>query len=243
MNIIKRLMEQRIQAKRRVIPVSRLNGICALPVELWIMVIEHVVHEQLGDPRFPCYDLDKILRSRLVCHVFDREIQYCLDQNITQPRIPRLLMMRTFGLLARQETLTTFHTRLLASAIYNSSRSPRHSSWHKRSQMTHRIWNCMRIASILDSPCGKLGTDELMRRLCNAASASIWCREYMYLPELFAASFESYHDGDPYVEVALLVACGYSSQDVLDGMLKLAKRGKLKYYRVVTIWGGVCGTI
>jgi hypothetical protein len=47
---------------------SHLPGISALPIELWSLIIEYVVVEQLGgDTRLQCLELPTILKIRLVC--------------------------------------------------------------------------------------------------------------------------------------------------------------------------------
>jgi hypothetical protein len=75
MNVVGKLKEQHRRAKRQheslkklsVIPDSRIKGIGGLPIELWSVVIEFMVTDQLGDPRLPCWELPNILESRLVC--------------------------------------------------------------------------------------------------------------------------------------------------------------------------------
>jgi len=168
---------------------------------------------------------------------FDKEIEHSLRKHIMHLQIPRLAMMRAArDNLPGQKGATSLHTRLLASAIYNSSRNPSRSrlsqkkSRHEMPQMSHRIRNCVRIASTIDSP-SEWSTQDLMRRLSTAASTSLWCLEYMYTPVYYTVAFGSHREGDACLEVALLVACGYSTQDVLDSMLRLARLGKLKHYR------------
>jgi hypothetical protein len=48
-------------------PESLLSGIDALPIELWSLIIEYVVVQQLGDTRLQCFDLPDILDQRFVC--------------------------------------------------------------------------------------------------------------------------------------------------------------------------------
>jgi hypothetical protein len=75
MNVIGKLKEQHRRARREneslkklsVIPDSRIKGIGGLPIELWSLVIEFMVTDQLGDPRLPCWELPGVLDSRLVC--------------------------------------------------------------------------------------------------------------------------------------------------------------------------------
>lgn len=75
MNVIGKLKEQHRRAKKEhenlkklaVIPDSRINGIGGLPIELWSLVIEFMVTEELGDPRLQCWELPSVLESRLVC--------------------------------------------------------------------------------------------------------------------------------------------------------------------------------
>jgi hypothetical protein len=75
MNVIGKLKEQHRRVKREneslkklsVIPDSRIKGISGLPIELWSLVIEFMVTDQLGDSRLPCWELPCVLDSRLVC--------------------------------------------------------------------------------------------------------------------------------------------------------------------------------
>jgi hypothetical protein len=55
-------------------PESLLSGIDALPIELWSLIIEYVVVQQLGDTRLQCFDLPDILDQRFVC----RELHPCV---------------------------------------------------------------------------------------------------------------------------------------------------------------------
>jgi hypothetical protein len=75
MNIIAKLKKRQRHAKRRAEAraslsapqTSRLDGISTLPVELWGMILDYVVVDDLGDSRRQCKDLYDILKRRLVC--------------------------------------------------------------------------------------------------------------------------------------------------------------------------------
>jgi hypothetical protein len=71
MNVIARLTGHRRQAKKRAAsPESRTHGINALPIELWSLVIEYMVLDQLGDAHLQCRELPIILKNRHVCRQF-----------------------------------------------------------------------------------------------------------------------------------------------------------------------------
>jgi hypothetical protein len=71
MNIFARLKAQRRRANQiSTVPGSRINGMNALPRELWCLIIEYMVLEQLGDVRLQYQDLRVILKSRHVCRQF-----------------------------------------------------------------------------------------------------------------------------------------------------------------------------
>jgi hypothetical protein len=53
--------------KLRNIPESRLNGIHALPVELWSQIIKHVLDLCFQPRRRQCRDVFRVLRLRFVC--------------------------------------------------------------------------------------------------------------------------------------------------------------------------------
>jgi hypothetical protein len=68
MNVIGRFKEKRREASRLSdVPKSSILGFSALPVELWSLVIEHVVLQHLEEKRLQCRELPDILKSRLVC--------------------------------------------------------------------------------------------------------------------------------------------------------------------------------
>jgi hypothetical protein len=98
----------------------------------------------------------------------------------------------------------------------------------------------MRIASSITP---RLDAKGLMRRLCTAASTSLWCLKYMYIEMEYFPAFNTYREGEAYIEVALLVACGYATDDVLTAMLRLAKMNRLRNYtpdwshEPVVTWG------
>lgn len=47
-----------------------MDAIKSLPAELWTGVIEALVRDELGDPRFQCPDMPQLLRYRLVCREY-----------------------------------------------------------------------------------------------------------------------------------------------------------------------------
>jgi hypothetical protein len=75
MNVVGKLKQRHRQVKKEieaqkklsVIPESPIKGIGGLPIELWSLVIEHMVVEQLGDSHLQCWEMFRILQSRLVC--------------------------------------------------------------------------------------------------------------------------------------------------------------------------------
>lgn len=80
---------------------------------------------------------------------------------------------------------------------------------------------------------------QLLQHFTVAAARSTWCQEYMYMPSYYSSAFNAYREGEVYLEVALLVACcRFSTQDVLQMMVRLAKRGMLLGYRKG--WTGLC---
>ncbi|CAG5156438.1 uncharacterized protein ALTATR162_LOCUS4236 [Alternaria atra] len=95
MNIIRTVKNAQRQAginrelrkKLKKIPESRLNGIHALPVELWSQILEHVLDPYLQHET-RCHSLLRILELRSVCHAFDEEIQRVLHQRLTLRQMP-----------------------------------------------------------------------------------------------------------------------------------------------------------
>ena len=51
------------------IPESRLDGIHALPVELWSQIIKHVLDLCFQPRRRQCRDIFRVLRLRFVCRM------------------------------------------------------------------------------------------------------------------------------------------------------------------------------
>jgi len=74
MHLMRRLKRRQKQAairdKPSPIPDSSLDAIKSLPAELWTGVIEALVRDELGDPRFQCPDMPQLLRYRLVCREY-----------------------------------------------------------------------------------------------------------------------------------------------------------------------------
>ena len=54
----------------RQIPQSCLNGVEALPVELWSEIIHYLVDPYLQHKERQCYDVRKVLEVRLVCREY-----------------------------------------------------------------------------------------------------------------------------------------------------------------------------
>jgi hypothetical protein len=75
MNIIRKVenarqlakLTQEMEEKLSRIPKSHLNGIEALPLELWSQIIEHVLDPYLQRMKRQCWDLPMVLELRLVC--------------------------------------------------------------------------------------------------------------------------------------------------------------------------------
>jgi hypothetical protein len=140
-----------------------------------------------------------------------------------------------------QDNWPTLHTSIFASAICNSasaSSSKRRPSRRETPRIADRIQNCTTIAMHLGLPSnspGKLpafsiSPRELMQRLCTAASTSIYCQEYIYMPSYYEQLFQTHAEGDACLEAALLVACGYEFAEVVKAMIKLVEMGELKPY-------------
>jgi hypothetical protein len=139
----------------------------------------------------------------------------------------------------RQQNGSTLHTSLLASAMCNSASAVSSQSRRNRlkmPRMAERIRNCTTIAAHLSLPKDshfvdpKIKPRDLMQHLCTAASTSILCQEYMFIPWYYAQDFRTYAEGDACLEVALLVVCGYSTGAVLHTMVRLVREGKLAPY-------------
>ncbi|KAH5879130.1 hypothetical protein HBI91_029210 [Parastagonospora nodorum] len=221
--------ESEDQKKLEAIPISRINGIGALPVELWSIILEHVVTSQLSPSSVQCWTMSDMLDQRLVCHVFSKEIPHSLHQHILLPQLPRLLIMRTL----LHSPQSTHPPSLLASAIYNSTRTlPKYHQHftHATPRIARRIRNCSIIASHISHPPF---TPSLLQRLSTAASTSIYVQEYIFMPSYYEQLFASTAEGDACLEVALLSVCGYEMEDVIKTMVRLVGKGDLEKY----VWG------
>jgi hypothetical protein len=167
-----------------------------------------------------------------------------LHKHIVLPQLPHIAFIRALIIhWPSQYDVHTLCTSLLASAIHNSASSP-----HRRTRIQHgatrrqsirivdRIRNCVIIAASIDLPSQAPFTDpsvrprDLMQRLCTAASTSSYCQEYIYLPMEYMEGFSRNAEGDAYLELALLVSCGYTVEPVLRRMVSLHKTGKLRPY-------------
>jgi hypothetical protein len=58
------------RAKASPIPTAQIAGISTLPTELWGLILEYVVVDELKDSRRQSGDLPIVLRHRLVCREF-----------------------------------------------------------------------------------------------------------------------------------------------------------------------------
>jgi hypothetical protein len=156
------------------------------------------------------------------------------------PQIPRMALMHALlHPMAQQQKGPTLYLTLLASALCNSasaaSSKPRRSR-RRIPRMAERIRNCTTIAAHLNLPRDAPFADpnskprDLMQHLCTAASTSILCQEYTFMPEYYAQGFKTYAQGDACLEVALLVVCGYSTDAILHTMVGLVMNGKLAPY-------------
>jgi hypothetical protein len=164
-----------------------------------------------------------------------------LHQHISLPQVPRLALMRTLVRSPDEDNVTTPHMCLLASALCNSagasSARPRRVKYG-RSRMPDRIRNCTTIASHISLPDNSSFADpktrprDFIRHLCTAVLTSIYCREYMFTPSQYSRSFRTFAEGDAYLEVALLAACGYTAEEVLHTMTRLVKERVLPLYRM-----------
>ncbi|KAH7398954.1 hypothetical protein DE146DRAFT_512890 [Phaeosphaeria sp. MPI-PUGE-AT-0046c] len=258
MNIIRRFKERQKQARQidevqtslSLIPTSLLAGIMSLPVEIWGVIIDCVVSEHLGDKRWQCWDLSNILQYRLVCQVFNKEVLRSLHQHIVLPQVPHLAFMR--AIMRRQpgkKKGASLYNLLLASAICNSASAPSRGRRGNRAPpqcIVERIRNCVVIANHL-LPSGVEDASRfvdiqshsavIMQGLCRAATTSMYCQEYIYMPSSYSQYFGTYGEADAYLETALLVACGYSAEPVISTMVKLVKEGQLSPYMGDKVWG------
>jgi hypothetical protein len=53
----------------------------------------------------------------------------------------------------------------------------------------------------------------------------------MFTPTHYGYLFRTFAEGDAYLEVALLAACGYTADDVLHTLVRLVKERKIPLYR------------
>ena len=63
-------LKQEAKERLRQIPQSCLNGVEALPVELWSQIINYLVDPYLQHKERQCYDMRKVLEVRLVCREY-----------------------------------------------------------------------------------------------------------------------------------------------------------------------------
>ena len=61
---------QEAKERLRQIPESRLNGVGALPVELWSQIIGFVLDPYLQHKERQCYGMRRVLEMRLVCREY-----------------------------------------------------------------------------------------------------------------------------------------------------------------------------
>jgi hypothetical protein len=160
------------------------------------------------------------------------------------PQLPHVAFMRALIIHWPSEyDVHTLYTSLLASSIYNSASSPHlrtgiqyGAPWTQVLCIANRIRNCVTIAASIRLPPQASFADprvrprDLMQRLCTAASTSTYCQEYIYLPLEYMQGFSRNSEGDAYLELALLISCGYTDKSVLRYMVYLHKAGKLRPY-------------
>jgi len=65
-------LAQEAKERLRQIPQSCLNGVEALPVELWSQIIGYVLDPYLQHKERQCYDIWRVLELRLVCREYKR---------------------------------------------------------------------------------------------------------------------------------------------------------------------------
>ena len=63
-------LAQEAKERLRQIPQSCLNGVEALPVELWSQIIHYLVDPYLQHEERQCYGMRKVLEMRLVCREY-----------------------------------------------------------------------------------------------------------------------------------------------------------------------------
>jgi len=63
-------LAQEAKERLRQIPQSCLNGVEALPVELWSQIIHHLVDPYLQHKERQCYGMREVLEIRLVCREY-----------------------------------------------------------------------------------------------------------------------------------------------------------------------------
>jgi hypothetical protein len=218
-----------------------------LPVELWSHIIHYFVLQELGHPQWRCHNIPTILQIRLINRtstplphhphlltnlphpgIFNAELQRHLPRHITLPQLPCLPFMRVTCSVPRGTLIHhhahTFYTSLLAAALYNplSRARSRHTATSRsrpHGHIVHRIQNCVIIAQHISGPTSY----DLFRHFCKKASTSRYCLRYMYLHRY---SHDIEHTGvsgeaNAYVEIALLVACGYGFEAVRRVIVEL----------------------
>ncbi|KAG9185333.1 hypothetical protein G6011_07877 [Alternaria panax] len=230
---LKELLRELSREKLRNIAESRLDGIQALPVELWSQIIEHVMDPCLQYRKRQCRDMLKVLKLRIVCRAFDKEIRRALHQRLSLYQLPY------YPFLAyRMPTLeTSLCNALLASALYNETQ--RCSGNNVVHPIAYRIKNCVLVAQHLSSDHNIQHEQHMYKIFCAAASTSHSCMRYIsglrYSRTASVSGVDnpggSKREGDVLLEVSLLVANGYQLEDAKRWMRRLGRLGMLVGYR------------
>ncbi|CAN9437930.1 unnamed protein product [Alternaria alternata] len=238
--------------KLRNIPESRLNGIHALPVELWSQIIKHVLDLCFQPRRRRCRDVFRVLRLRFVCRAFDEEIRRALHQRLDLNQLPYYLFL-AYNI---ETSDTSLRNAFLASALYRETqRCSENGAIHP---IAYRIKNCVLVAQHLLFDHNAQQEQQLYKRFCTSASASYCCREYIFdfrcgfrEPVLGVDNPGGFaREGDILLEVSLLVANGYQLTKVKQWMVRLGRLGLLAGYReyaiprrIVGVSRPVCGFV
>ncbi|KAI4695441.1 uncharacterized protein J4E84_002067 [Alternaria hordeiaustralica] len=230
-------LAQEAKKRLRQIPQSCLDGVEALPVELWSQIIGYVLDPYLLHKERQCYGIRKVLEMRLVCHTFDKEIQRLLHQHLTLSQLP----YRSFVVydIQKQSSLDrSLRDTLLASALYRETQL--YSGDGTAQFMAHRIKNCVLVAQHLSADYSMQNEQLLYEKLCAVASVSRCCWNYIFT--LWYVGGHAFIDGvdedgafsrekDILLEISLLLAIGYQLAEVKRWMLRLSRLGMLVGYR------------
>lgn len=164
---------------------------------------------------------------------FDEEIRRALHQRLGLNQFPNYLFL-AYNI---ETSDTSLRNAFLASALYRETqRCSENGAIHP---IAYRIKNCVLVAQHLSFDHNAQQEQQLYKTFCNSASASYYCRRYIFdfrcglkepvlgvdKPGGFA------REGDILLEVSLLVANGYQLTKVKRWMVRLGKLGLLAGYR------------